>query len=299
MVGVAPPDPLAPAGDDHHAPPQALVARGCFDLDVHRPPHLRHRAVARRPMNAAAPRRESARTAASAHRPRCRCRRLSQSARTGVPAHHMRVRSAFSITPRVHQPVQGDRIWKFCGGSPASLSPGGGARGRRLLSSPPFSSRLPPFRGEAGRGIPHRRAGGRRRVTPGPPSRGEKRGRGGGVPGAVERPPVRSAEPGSTPLPTSPLPGGRREDGGGAPSARRQRRRRGNRRPDSLTPPPFRGRSGGGSRADMRARAARRHASLDRTASTLRAAASRSIFSTSASSWARRSRAASYIWRSL
>ena len=52
--------------------------------------------------------------------------------------------------------------------------------------------------------------------------------------------------PGSTPLPTSPLPGGRREDGGGAPPARRQRRRRGTRRPDSLAPPPFRGEVGRG-----------------------------------------------------
>ena len=35
--------------------------------------------------------------------------------------------------------MQGDRIWKFCGGSPTSLSPGRGARGRRLHS--PFQGR--------------------------------------------------------------------------------------------------------------------------------------------------------------
>ena len=88
---------------------------------------------------------------------------------------------------------------------------------RRLRSSPPslLSSPLSGGRSGGGSGAGARAGGGG--SSPGPPSRGEKRGRGGEGAGAVGRPPVRSAEPGSTPLPTSPLPGGRRENGGDPP----------------------------------------------------------------------------------
>ena len=54
------------------------------------------------------------------------------------------------------------------------------ARAAAVFSPPPFSSLLPPFRGEVGRGVPRAgaRGGGRRRVIPpGPPSRGEERNR--------------------------------------------------------------------------------------------------------------------------
>ena len=105
------------------------------------------------------------------------------------------------------------------------------------FSPPPFSSLLPPFRGEVGRGVPRLPACRRRRVIPpGPPSRGEKRVRGGRGAGAVGRPPVRSAEPGAFPLPTSPLPGGRSATGR---TRVRPRRRTGRRTAAAFSPPPF------------------------------------------------------------
>ena len=72
---------------------------------------------------------------------------------------------------------QGDRIWKFCDGSEASVSPGGRA--------PLPSSLLPPFRGEVGRGVPRRRAVGGRAAghPPRPPFQGGEK-----VGGARPRP---------------------------------------------------------------------------------------------------------------
>ena len=103
----------------------------------------------------------------------------------------------------------------------------------------------PPFRGEVGRGVPRRRARRRRVIPPGPPSRGEKRGRGGRGAEAVGRPPVRSAEPGSPPLPTSPLPGGRSADGADRTLRHRRRWTKG-RIAAVFSPPPFRGEVGRG-----------------------------------------------------
>ena len=110
---------------------------------------------------------------------------------------------------------QGDRIWKYCGGSPTSPSPGGGGRGRRFLSSPLLqgggreggpaagSAGVPPASREARTGMrafgpPSRRdAGAPRRFTDERDREGPRSGCGAG----------------STPLPTSPLPGGRSESG--------------------------------------------------------------------------------------
>ena len=103
---------------------------------------------------------------------------------------------------------------EICGGSPTSPSPGGGARGRRLHSYPlqgggreggpaPGSAGVPPASREARTrmrafGPPCRRdAGAPRQFT-------DERGR---------EDPRSGCGAGSTPLPTSPLPGGRREDG--------------------------------------------------------------------------------------
>ena len=86
-----------------------------------------------------------------------------------------------SLFPPGRGEVQGDRIWKFCGGAPMSLSPGGG--GRR-----PPSSLFPPSGGRSG-------GGSRPRVTPPPsfpPSRGEERRRHGPPPcSAIESGPQR------------------------------------------------------------------------------------------------------------
>ena len=126
-------------------------------------------------------------------------------------------RSARSTASRMRSPwgrSQGNRIWKFCGGSPSSLSPGRGAGARRLPSSPlqgggreggpaPGSAGVPPASREARTrmrtfGPPCRRdAGAPRRFT-------DERDREDPRPGCGA---------GSTPLPTSPLPGGRGEDG--------------------------------------------------------------------------------------
>ena len=102
---------------------------------------------------------------------------------------------------------QGDRIWKFCDGAPTSPSPGRRAR------PPPSSNdddageswprrlRSSPLQGGGREGVPHRRAGGRRRVIPPVP-----------LPGGEERASRWSAwgSPPSCPFPTNsfgdPLP---------------------------------------------------------------------------------------------
>ena len=110
-------------------------------------------------------------------------------------------------------PPQGDRTWKFCGGSPTSPSPGRGARGRRLLSSPLQGGGREggPAAGSAGVPPASREARTRMRAF-GPPCR-----RDAGAPRRFTDERDREAHrPGctrSTPLPTSPLKGGRREDG--------------------------------------------------------------------------------------
>ena len=117
---------------------------------------------------------------------------------------------------------QGNRIWKFRGGSPSSLSPGRRARGRRFLSSPlqgggregglPLgapASRRPRAKRERGCGSSARQAGG----TPAHPG-GSRMSRIGKVPSGPPSPRV-------NPPPDLPPEGGRREDpGGGEKTAR-------------------------------------------------------------------------------
>ena len=95
---------------------------------------------------------------------------------------------------------QGDRIWKFRGGSPTSLSPGRGARGRHLLSSP----------------LPGGRSGGGSRPLGAPAHPGSSRMSG------IGKIPVRAAEPLGQP-PSRPPPfqgGGEKTQGGGEKAAR-------------------------------------------------------------------------------
>ena len=106
----------------------------------------------------------------------------------------------------------------------ADIAIAGRARAAAVFC-PPFLLPLPPFRGEVGRGVPplgapaSRRPRAKRERGCGPSAR-----HAGGTPAhpgcsrmsGIGKLPDRAAEPpGSTPLPTSPLPGGRREDPGG------------------------------------------------------------------------------------
>ena len=119
---------------------------------------------------------------------------------------------------------QGGRIWKFCGGSPASPSPGGGACGRRLLSSP--------LQGGGREGGP---APGCAGVPPASREAQTRMTQGGGE--KTARPPcpppcsaIESVPPCPTAAPlTPPLPGGRSGGGSpplGAPASRRPRAKR-------------------------------------------------------------------------
>ena len=128
------------------------------------------------------------------------------------------------------RPPRGDRSWKFCGGAPTSLSPGGRARPPSSLlppASPDFSplqgggweggpalgapaSRRPRAKRERGCGPSARQAGG----TPALP--------GGSRTGGIGKVPDRAAEPLGNPPPDLPLPGGRRRRPRGE-----ERRRRG------------------------------------------------------------------------
>ena len=132
-------------------------------------------------------------------------------------------------------------------------------RCRGVLSAPsallpPYSSLLPPSRGEVGRGVRRRRAGGRRGASPQPPFQGgeERVGRRG----AALRPAARPVGGGSTPLPTSPraialesppsllLPGRGEESGG--PFGNALDGRTGRRSAPSSLLPPGRGEVGRG-----------------------------------------------------
>ena len=157
------------------------------------------------------------------------------------------ISSTDSCQPRPRAPPQGDRIWKFCGGSPTSLSPGVGVRGRRFHSSSLLFS-PPPFQGGGREGgpAPARGAGGGGSSPPAPLPGGRREG------GAA-----RPVGGGSTPLPTSPLKGGRSESGGTRERPRRRTGRRtaagissaialhANRRPPSRTDSPAPGRGNG------------------------------------------------------
>ena len=132
---------------------------------------------------------------------------------------------------------------------------------RAAWSPPSFSSLLPPFRGEVGRGVRHRPAGARgvwraafsAVETP-------SAGWAAGVQRRSGDPPSGPRSPGQPPLPTSPLKGGRRETAAVRSFVQRRRCRRVLSAPLGLLPPSLHssplsgGRSGGGSRAGARAR---------------------------------------------
>ena len=147
--------------------------------------------------------------------------------------------------------TQGDRIWKYCGGSAASPSSGGGARSRRLLSSPlqgggreggPAAgcAGVPPASREARTrmrafGPPRRRgAGAPRRFTDERDREGPRPGRraSGSTP---SRPPPRAI---ALEIPSALLPPGRGA-GGDNPAARLTPRAAGAGPPSR--PPPFQG----------------------------------------------------------
>ena len=122
------------------------------------------------------------------------------------------------ITPTVYQTCRWRaRIFSLASGR-SHLKIRGPCDGRRRRRPGPL---LPPFRGEVGRGV--RRAGARARPATGgppfPPSRPPSAGGAARVRRRSGDSPVRPAEPGSTPLPTSPLPGGRRRHRPAEPGA--------------------------------------------------------------------------------
>ena len=139
---------------------------------------------------------------------------------------------------------QGDRIWKFRGASPTSLSPGRRAR--------PPSSLLPPFRGEVGRGVPplgapaSRRPRAKRERGCGPSAR--HAGETPTLPGSprmsgIGKVPVRAAAPLDQP-PSRPPPfqgGGEKTQGGGGEKTARPASLSGSRRGEVIPRNLFRG----------------------------------------------------------